>query len=117
MISCSVGSHKDATITTTTRSTDETETTDGIEVKGMAVLQQVQQDENACGSEEFGEKLKRKRNLLDDVLLSGENELLPNKQLRYAIPEFNTGSWYAQDIIPIDPNLMNWSNSVTVKCI
>jgi hypothetical protein len=107
MISCTVSSYKGATITTTTRSKDKTETTNGIKLNRTVVLQQDQQDKSTRSSEEFVKKLKRKRNLLDNMLLSGENELLPNQRLRYAIPKFNTGLWYAQDDIPIDPNLMN----------
>ena len=44
------------------------------------MLQQDQQDESARSSEEFAKKLKRKWNQPDDVLLSGENELLPNQR-------------------------------------
>jgi hypothetical protein len=107
LISCTIGSYKDTSITTTTHSYDEKETTDGIKLNESVVLQQKHQVESTR-SFEGSQKLKRKWNQLDDVQLSHENKLLPSHRPCYASSEFNTGSWYAQDYIPIDPALINY---------
>jgi hypothetical protein len=111
---CTVGSHNNATVMIT-RPTDETATTDEINLGEIAVLQQDQLDGGARSFEEFRKQPKRKRNLLGDTLLSDENELIPNQRLRYTISESNTGSYHGQDDIPIDPDLMKWSTSVTME--
>lgn len=63
------------------------------------------------------QRTKRKRNLLDEVLLSVGNELLPHQRLRYSIPGLDIGSQFIQDNIPVDPDLMEWGNTIPIECI